>query len=62
MQIGAILTTREVEAIRQRLVKIQYGEATPHRIREQARLVHCAIKAAERRAGRIINKTEPKLF
>lgn len=61
MEIGAIVTTREVDAIRQRLRKIS-TLSSDRRIREQARLILYAINQADRRARRHIKKTEPKLF
>jgi hypothetical protein len=61
MEIGAIVTTREVDAIRRRLRKIG-ALSSDRRIREQARLILCAIDQADRRARRHIKKTEPKLF
>lgn len=58
MEIGAILTKREAEKIRQRLVAI--GKKTEDiRAKNQLRLIACDINKGGRRAAR---HNEPKLF
>ena len=58
MEIGAILTKREAEKIRQRLVAI--GKKTEDiRAKNQLRLIACDINKGGWRAAR---HNEPKLF
>ena len=60
MDIGAILTPREVEVIRSRLRKLS-AATTDRKIREQVRMVFCTINKAERRITRK-KDNNPKLF
>ena len=51
MKVGAILTRREADTIRQRLTTVS-RLSEDRRVREQCRLVHAEINKAVRRADK----------
>ena len=54
MKIGAILSPREVDGIRSRLMK-SIRETEDRRLREQIRMVISTLNKAERRAAKKMN-------
>lgn len=60
MEVGAIISASEAQAIRKRLDAIS-RKTTDRRVREQCRLIACTLIKAGRRVARQ-GTNEPKLF
>ena len=59
MKIGAIMTERETEQVRERLRRIS-AAAGDWRTREQCRVIACTVNQAGRRAQRQQQKNKPQ--
>ena len=60
MEIGAIITASEAEALIRRLQVIS-RKTDDRRVREQCRMITCTLNKARRRVARL-GTNEPKLF